>query len=319
MKVRVSYGTAIAMGLVRGRMMVKPTTAYLMTHHNGRCRNNCAFCPQARESRADLRRLSRVTWPSFEVDEVVEALPSGRFARICLQTVDYPGLVDDVFELLEAFQPLGIPVSLSITPVERRILEEFKSRNVDYIGVGLDVASERLYPLIKDSLYSWEDMWRFTRDVVEVFGEGRAFVHLIIGLGETDREAVETIWRAYSTGAEVSLFAFTPVKGTRLENRKPPDVLRYRRIQVAHHLIREGFSPDDFEFEGDDLVGFGMGVEELAPLIPPGTFATYGCPGCNRPYYNERPSKEPYNFPRSPGRGYVMEVLSTLLGSRGSH
>ncbi|QDA32059.1 radical SAM protein [Thermococcus indicus] len=315
MKIRVSYGTAIATGLIKAKMLARPTTAYLMTYHEGRCRNNCAFCPQARDSRADLKKLSRITWPAFDVEEVIEAFPSGGFARICLQTVDYPGLVSDVIELLDLLQPLGLPVSVSITPVERETLEEFKSRNVDYIGVGLDVASERLYPEIKDSLYSWGEMWRFTREVIDVFGDGRALVHLIIGLGETDREAVETIWRAYSMGAWVSLFAFTPIRGTRLENAEPPSLTRYRRIQVAHHLIKEGLAaPEDFEFdESGSLTGFGIDVEELAELVPPEVFATHGCPGCNRPYYNERPKKEPYNFPESPERDYVRRVLDSIL------
>ncbi|WP_148883341.1 radical SAM protein [Thermococcus aciditolerans] len=315
MKVRVSYGTAIAMGLVRARMLARPTTAYLMTYHDGRCRNNCAFCPQARGSGADLKRLSRITWPAFGVEEVIKSLPGGGFARICLQTVDYPELVSDVIELLDLFQPLGLPVSVSITPVNRGVLEEFKSKGVDYIGVGLDVASERLYPEIKDSLYSWDEMWRFTKDVIDVFGDGKALVHLIIGLGETDREAVETIWRSYSMGAWVSLFAFTPIRGTRLENAKPPSLTRYRRIQVAHYLIKERLAtPGDFEFDGDgSLIGFGIDREELAELIPPEVFTTHGCPGCNRPYYNERPKKEPYNFPERPVGDYVGRVLDSIL------
>ncbi|MCW3977503.1 MAG: radical SAM protein, partial [Candidatus Bathyarchaeota archaeon] len=27
---------------------------------------------------------------------------------------------------------------------------------------------------------------------------------------------------------------------------------------------------------------------------------TSGCPGCNRPYYNERPGGPLYNYPRQP-------------------
>ncbi|HDZ35386.1 MAG TPA: radical SAM protein [Thermococcus sp.] len=315
MMIRVSYGTAIAMGLVKAKMFAKPTTAYLMTYHEGRCRNNCAFCPQARESWADLKKLSRITWPAFDVEQVIERLPEGGFARICLQTVDYPGLVSDVLKLLDQFQPLGLPVSVSITPVDKEALEEFKSRGVDYIGVGLDAASERIYPEIKDSLYSWDEMWCFTADVIDVFGEGKALVHLIIGLGETDREAVETIAKAYSMGAWVSLFAFTPIRGTRLESAEPPSLKRYRKIQVAHYLIKEGLAgPKDFEFdEKGSLVGFGMDADELASVLPPEIFATHGCPGCNRPYYNERPKKEPYNFPESPGREYVRRVIDSIL------
>ncbi len=315
MKVRVSYGTAIAMGLIRAKMLARPTTAYLMTHWPGRCRNNCAFCVQARDSKADLEKLSRVTWPAFELDRVIEALPDGKFARICLQTIDYPGMVGDVLDLLRELRPLGLPVSVSITPVDREILEEFKSLGVDYIGVGLDVASERLYPVIKDSLYSWDDMWAFTSDVLDVFGPGRAFVHLIVGLGETDREMVETMAELYGMNAEVSLFAFTPVKGTRLENARSPSLERYRRIQLARYLLGAGLaSLEDFTFDNDgNLTGFGIPKEELVELVPPEVFATHGCPGCNRPYYNERPRKEPYNFPMKPEKGYVKSVLDSIL------
>lgn len=314
MRIRVSYGTAVSMGLIRARMLARPTTAYLMTYHEGRCRNNCAFCPQARESRADLKKLSRITWPVFELETVVQGLRKGGFSRICLQTVDYPALVEDVLNLLGAFRPLGLPVSVSITPVERSILEEFRELGVGYIGVGLDVASEELYPEIKDSLYSWDDMWRFTRDSVDVLGMGRAFVHLIIGLGETDRDAVGTIQRAYDEGAEVSMFAFTPVKGTRLENASPPSLNRYRKLQIAHYLIRRGIAGfEDMEFgEDGSLLSFGVDSAKLEELLKGSAFRTYGCPGCNRPYYNERPKKEPYNFPFSPDRGYVSRVLESI-------
>ena len=313
--IRVSYGTAIAVGLRRGKMLARPTTAYLMTYWPGHCRNNCAFCVQARESRADLEKLSRITWPAFEVEEVLKALPKGNFARICLQTIDYPGMVEDVLELLEAFAPLNLPVSVSITPVGRETLREFKERGVDYVGIGLDAAGERIYGEVKDSLYSWGEMWAFTRDVLDVLGPGKAFVHLIVGLGETDREMVETMARAYDMGAEVSLFAFTPVKGTRLENAKPPSLERYRRIQLARYLLETGLaSLEDFTFDSDgNLTGFGISRERLVRLVPPEVFATHGCPGCNRPYYNERPKREPYNFPARPKKDYVERVIESIL------
>lgn len=124
--VRVSYGTAIAMGLIRAKLLARPTTAYLMTYWPGRCSNDCAFCAQARSSRADLEKLSRVVWPSFMLEDVLEGLKKGNFARICLQTIDYPGMVEDVFDLLEAFSDLNLPISVSITPVDSETLERFK-------------------------------------------------------------------------------------------------------------------------------------------------------------------------------------------------
>ncbi|MEO2151756.1 MAG: radical SAM protein [Thermococcus sp.] len=309
MLVRVSYGTAIAMGLIRAKLLAKPTTAYLMTYWPGRCKNDCAFCAQARSSRANLDRLSRVTWPAFELEKVIKALPNGRFGRICLQTIDYPGMLDDVLALLRAFKPLNLPVSVSITPVSRETLEEFKGLGVDYVGVGLDVASERLFGEIKPD-FEWDEMWNFAERVVDVLGPGKALIHIIVGLGETDRELVEVFKRAYAIGADVSLFAFTPLKGTGLENLEPPSIERYRKVQLARWLVERGLG-NRIIFNGDSIEGFDLaGIE-----VPPAVFATHGCPSCNRPYYNERPKKEPYNFPFPPEKKYVREFL-TRLGSR---
>jgi len=310
MLVRVSYGTAIAMGLIRAKLMARPTTAYLMTYWPGRCANDCAFCAQARSSKSDLDKLSRVTWPAFELEDVIKALPNGRFGRICLQTIDYPGMLDDVFTLLGAFKPLNLPVSVSITPVDTSTLEEFKGLGVDYIGVGLDAASERIFKEVKPD-FEWEEMWDFTRRVIDVFGPGRALVHVIVGLGETDRELVETFERAYSLGADVSLFAFTPLRGTRLENLKPPGLERYRKVQLARWLVENGLG-DRIIMEGDSIAGFDLeGID-----VPPSVFSTHGCPACNRPYYNERPTKEPYNFPFPPKKEYVKEVFTRLSSQR---
>ncbi|WP_297535563.1 radical SAM protein [Thermococcus sp.] len=309
MLVRVSYGTAIAMGLIRAKLLAKPTTAYLMTYWPGKCANDCAFCAQARSSRTNLDRLSRVTWPAFELKKVIKALPNGRFGRICLQTIDYPGMLDDVLALLRAFKPLGLPVSVSITPVSRETLEEFKGLGVDYVGVGLDVASERLFSEIKPD-FEWDKMWSFAGRVVDVLGQGKALIHVIVGLGETDRELVKVFERAYAIGADVSLFAFTPLRGTGLENLEPPSIERYRKIQLARWLVEKGLG-NRIIFEGDSIKGFDLaGIE-----VPPSVFATHGCPACNRPYYNERPKKEPYNFPLLPEKDFVERVV-TQLGSR---
>jgi len=311
--VRVSYGTAIAMGLIRAKLLAKPMTAYLMTHWPGKCMNDCAFCAQARSSKADWEKLSRVTWPAFEFKKVIENLPKGDFSRLCLQTVEYPGMHEDALELLSELSVLGLPVSVSITPVGEGLLEEFKELGVDYIGVGLDAAGEELFREIKPDL-SWGKLWRFIDDVVRIFGGGKAMVHIIVGLGETDRKLVETMRRVYKMGGEVSLFAFTPIRGTRLENLRPPSIERYRKIQLARWLLERGMD-DAIVFEGDSIADFELSKEELL-RVPPEVFSTHGCPGCNRPYYNERPGKEPYNYPFRPEKKDVEITLRELLSPR---
>jgi biotin synthase-related radical SAM superfamily protein len=308
--IRVSYGTAIVLGLIKAKLLAKPTTAYLMTYWPGRCSNDCAFCAQARSSRADLEKLSRVVWPAFKVKDVVEHLRNSGFTRVCLQTIEYPKMLDDVFELLERFSPLKLPISVSITPVDSETLEGFKSLGVDYVGVGLDVASERIFRDIKPDA-SWNELWDFAERVVNVFGHGKAVIHIIVGLGESDRDLIDVFIRAREVGADVSLFAFTPIKGTRLETLNPPSIERYRKIQLARYLvsIEKG---DAIVFKEDSIEGFALSEEELSK-IPPTVFMTHGCPGCNRPYYNERPGKEPYNYPFPPKRDEVIKAIRLIL------
>lgn len=219
-------------------------------------------------------------------------------------------MVEDVFDLLEAFSDLNLPISVSITPVDSETLERFKERGVDYIGVGLDVASERLFREIKPDL-SWEEVWDFAGRVIDVFGRGKALLHVIVGLGETDGELVNTFIRAREIGADVSIFAFTPIKGTRLENREPPSLEHYRKIQLAKYLVSIG-KEDAIVFDGDSIKGFALSKDEVAK-IPTTVFMTHGCPGCNRPYYNERPGKEPYNYPLAPKREDFERTLRLIL------
>jgi biotin synthase len=51
--------------------------------------------------------------------------------------------------------------------------------------------------------------------------------------------------------------------------------------------------------ENGSVVDFGVPILKLEKTIESGNpFYTSGCPHCNRPYYNERPSGPMYNYPR---------------------
>jgi biotin synthase-related radical SAM superfamily protein len=95
MKIRVSLGSAILLNFIKGELDEAPTTIYLLTYRQGKCTANCSFCSQARSSasRADL--LSRVIWPAFpsiEVMKKIENSGEGLIKRVCIQTMNYPGM-----------------------------------------------------------------------------------------------------------------------------------------------------------------------------------------------------------------------------------
>jgi biotin synthase len=53
--------------------------------------------------------------------------------------------------------------------------------------------------------------------------------------------------------------------------------------------------------EDERLIDYGVSESLLQQVVETGSpFLTSGCPGCNRPYYNERPGGPLYNYPRQP-------------------
>ncbi|MDH5362342.1 MAG: radical SAM protein, partial [Aigarchaeota archaeon] len=84
--------------------------------------------------------------------------------------------------------------------------------------------------------------------------------------------------------------------------------------QAALTLLRRRLArADDMVFSDGMLVDFGVSARVLRRALSSGrTFMTTGCPGCNRPYYNERASGPLFNFPFKPSREEASEELATL-------
>jgi biotin synthase len=153
------------------------------------------------------------------------------------------------------------------------------------------------------------------KDAVEVFGEASVSTHLIVGLGETEKDICQTIQWCINSGVYPGLFAFTPIPGTALENSSPPSLSSYRRLQLAHHILTHKQTRfEDMTFDNDGCVtGFGVSKESALEAIDSGEpFLTSGCPGCNRPYYNERPGGPLYNYPKQLLPEEIMEIKRIL-------
>ena len=148
---------------------------------------------------------------------------------------------------------------------------------------------------------------------VEVFGEGMVGTNLIIGLGETECEAVEFMQKLIYLKVRTILFAFTPLRGTRLESLMQPSLSSYRRIQMARHLIvYKHATIDDIQFNQDGKIT-EFDTPNLVERLGDGeVFRTTGCPGCNRPFYNERPSGPFFNYPRALTGEEIEKELNEL-------
>jgi biotin synthase len=226
------------------------------------------------------------------------------FRRICVQTLCYPEVVNDVEGIVIAIREVSkLPISVAIHPVTKEDMVRLKQVGVSNIGIALDASTPELFEETKGeqrkSPYRWNKHTQALNNALEIFGKGNVTTHLIIGLGETELEATEFIMKMYDSGISVGLFAFTSVKGTSLEKSESPDLSTYRRIQVVRHLVSRGLlkrSQVSTSKEGEIILDIEK--DQLRQILSSGeAFRVTGCKGCNRPYYNERPRGPMYNYP----------------------
>jgi biotin synthase-related radical SAM superfamily protein len=314
LSINVSIGTAAVLGLADVAMDAAPTTAYLML--GGRCLMDCGFCAQARSSQASTLKLSRVTWPEFDEARTLallaEAVERGDIRRCCLQVTVAEDTFQRTLEVIQAVRrTCGVPVDAAILPRDMAQVEELLAAGVDHIGFGLDAACERVFQRVKGG--SWARNLSLIAETARRF-PGHGAVHLIVGLGETEQEMAEMIQRMHDLGAIVGLFAFTPVRGTRMGDASPPPISTYRRMQVAQYLISNNLAcVRDFAFSpAGQLLSFNLPrLPEI--LADGGAFQTSGCPDCNRPFYNERPGGTMYNYPKP----LTLRQIETAVGELG--
>jgi biotin synthase len=264
--------------------------------------------------------LSRVTWPIFPAERVIsgieDAVKKDAIRRVCIQALNYPTVFEDILSITaEILSRVGVPVSVSCQPIDREEMKRLSEAGVERVCIPLDTATKELFDRVKGRLaggpYEWEKQRVALKDAVHIFGRNSVSTHLIVGLGETEEEMVRTIQWCVNRGVYPGLFAFTPIPGTPLENHPQPPISNYRKIQIAQYLITdEKIRYMDMRFNEEGcLIDFGVSEEHLRQVIRTGKpFLTSGCPGCNRPYYNERPSGPIYNYPRQPLLEEIVEI-----------
>lgn len=324
-KIRVSIGSASVLGLISSTFSVPPTTCYIMTYRLGKCSANCGFCPQARSSDSSTEKLSRIQWPDFPFNDFLMKLkyvsPLKKFKRLCIQTLNYSENIQDLIKIISQIKKVSdIPISVAISPVSKEHLKELKHKGVERVGIALDGATIEVFNEIKGKdikgPYKWETHFQCLKDALEVFSEGKVSTHIIVGLGETEKEILKLIEKLNSLKILPGLFAFSPIKGTKFENMEQPKIIKFRKMQLGHHLIlkkNKKIANFAFSIKGD-LVNFNINEGALRDIVDEGKcFTTSGCPGCNRPYYTSRPSGPTFNYPRKLETSEKDNIYNSLL------
>ncbi|MCE8424055.1 MAG: radical SAM protein [Candidatus Methanoperedens sp.] len=316
-------GTLGVLGLELVQMDTAPTTAYLQIYTEKRCRANCLFCAQAQGSQADITHIARGMYVPVDLDEVVKrlcmAFEKGYLLRACIQTELYDEWWEDTLYLIKSIRKVSdIPISLSVFPLSDKHYRELKIVGVNEVVIPLDACTPPLFDKIKGKSaggpYSWEKHIDGIRRAA-VFFE-KVGTHLIIGLGETDEEAVWIIDLLKKINANPALFSYTYVNGTQLEipeRNETISIKHYRTVQLARYLITEGIANfSDMRFVDGVLCDFGASKEAILEIIEDGcAFQTTGCSECNRPMANETFCRI-FNFPRRPDNKEIIGIKKEL-------
>lgn len=322
MNLKLSYASSVKLGLRKGIIDFPLETIYVMVGE--KCRNSCKFCSQSITSSTCSNYLSRITWQNVSEAEFLNAVNKANgIERICLQIVSDKDSLNMLKSLVESLILSGknnIKISISIASTNIEYLKSLFEVGVDTITIPLDCAKLDSYEKIKGN--DFNKKVETLINLSQIY-KGKVGTHLIYGLSDTIEDFYKMMSFLKSNSINTGLFSFTPITGTELENLPKPDLSSYRKVQVLRALIYEDISFEPEFNSSGDLIKLNVKMDDLEKvdkLINSGKpFLTSGCDNCTRPYYNDNPGKELYNFHRPLDINEVKECIYEFLNGLDSN
>jgi biotin synthase len=340
--VQMSTAAAITLGIMPGKMHRCSCTRclnLLLTYPEG-CRANCAYCGLARHREAERdyadRNFIRVDWPAVPLENVIDIVArdgaSTAFHRMCISMITHPRSDDDTVSVLKRWtariDPSAIPVSILSNPttMTRADVQRLRDLGADIFTVALDAATPAIFDRTRgkgvQSPHTWAKYWQILMDARDIFGAEKFGAHIIIGMGETEQEALVLVQQLVDLGGHSHLFCFFPEKGSLMDHLPATPRDQWRRVQLARYLIDyRGVRVDRMKFDEHGRVAdFGVSSADLDAVIDAGVaFRTSGCPGkfaddvsaCDRPYGDSPPS-DIASYPFPPGRADLRKMRRQL-------
>jgi biotin synthase len=340
--VQLSTAAAMTLGLMPGRMHRCDCTRclnLLLTYPEG-CRANCAYCGLARHREAERdyadRNFIRVDWPAVPVAGIVERVArdgaASPFHRMCISMITHPSSDEDTVTVLREWtsriDPSTIPVSILSNPttMTRDDVVRLRDLGAEIFTVALDAATPAIFERTRgkgvQSPHRWEKYWEILLHARDVFGPQKFGAHIIVGMGETEREVLQLVQQLVDLGGHSHMFCFFPEGGSLMDHLPATPRDQWRRVQLGRYLIDyAGVRVEQMSFDGAGRVtGFGLPRAELDAVIDAGiAFRTSGCPGkfredvsaCDRPYGDSPPS-DIASYPFQPGRQDLRRIRRQL-------
>lgn len=332
--VRISMASAVALRFRSGRFSRDFDFGgiNLLLNYDDGCQSDCGYCGLARTRPGTYSDKSfiRVEWPLVRTDELVARMAEkeANLTRLCISMVTHGHAYRDTCDITERIGArVGTPLSILVAPpsLNRDRIERFKAIGVDMIGIGLDAVTEQLFRSLRTDVpaggLKWDKYWEVVNDARDVFGPWKVNVHTLVGLGESDEDLIRLFVRLRDRDIFSYLFCFNPEADSRMADQPKPPIGRWRRVQLARHLVEaEGYDLESFDFDSDGnlahIAGDRHDVESIVGTGVP--FVTNGCPGekgepgCTRPYGSYRPTEPFRDYPFVPTTDDLIEIRQQM-------
>ena len=330
---RISMAAAITLGLKPGRFLRDCACGcinLLQVYPEG-CFANCAYCGLARKrpGAPESNSFIRVAWPVYSTALIARCIAEKdrreEVGRVCISQVQDHRANGDLLSMVEVVHEAAprVPIAalVNATTMDAAWLARLKEAGVTNIGIGLDGASPEIFERRRGRAAGGPHTWARHRDVARLaqsmFGPWNVNCHVIVGLGETDRDLIRLFESLKRECISAYLFSFNPEAGTAMQDVPRQPITRHRRIQLAKHLIETG-GIDGSSIAHDTrglIAGFDANPHLIHEAVRSGVpFMTNGCPdrhgslACNRPYGSYRPGEEYRDYPFQPGNEDLHEI-----------
>lgn len=328
--IKTSLAAAMVLGFEPGRFY-RDAKCYcvnlLLTYPSG-CVGSCAYCglSKARIGEYNDKSFIRVKWPVLKTEDVISGIIKHQkeIRRLCVSMITHKNAYEDTKIIAgQLAEKTDIPISCLIAPtvMDENKIAELKRTGVDIIGIGLDAASPKIFERTRGRIvkgpHLWEKYWRMIETARNIFGLNKVSCHIVVGIGESDRDLIELFFKLKQLKVLPHLFCFYPELDSKMAKRKRPSLKRYRQIQLIKYLVEsEKIKADDICLnEKGMIIGLNLSDDLVAETISKGTpFITSGCPGkngeigCNRPFAHSRPGEPFRNFPFNPEESDIKKI-----------
>lgn len=222
---------------VRGRLepaaLHCPRQAYITA--SGACIFHCRYCsvPGLPGRRKGIDEIVRM------VEGVADRVDAISITSGVKRSVEEEEMY--VLDVVEALRRFSLPIGVSIYPGPETAAR-LHALGVIEVKFNIEAATETLFSDMCPGL-SWEEIWEALRKSVPLFGRGRVYSNIIVGLGETDENLERVMRDLAGIGVIPVLRPLTPAGS--LADRHRPSADRLLRLYDVHEdiLRKAGLDP----------------------------------------------------------------------------